>query len=85
MKKVAAMSESPNMPPETPKLKVVDLVNAKKGSRTKIARKAPASLSHVSRVISGQRPATARIRRAAAEVFRVPQKDLEFPLDKHAA
>lgn len=81
MKKVAAMSESLNMATQGRKLKVVDLVKAKRGSRTKIAQKAPASLSHVSRVISGERPATARIRRAAAEVFRVPQRDLEFPLD----
>lgn len=75
------MSESLNMATQGRKLKVVDLVKAKRGSRTKIAQKAPASLSHVSRVISGERPATARIRRAAAEVFRVPQRDLEFPLD----
>lgn len=75
------MSESLNMVAPGRKLKVVDLVKAKRGSRTKIALKAPASLSHVSRVISGERPATARIRRAAAEVFRVPQRDLEFPLD----
>jgi hypothetical protein len=81
MKKVAAMSDSPNMAPPARKLKVVDLVKAKKGSRTKIAKRAPASLSHVSRVISGERPATAPIRRAASEVFRVPQRDLEFPLD----
>lgn len=75
------MSESSNMLAPGQKFKVVDLVAAKRGSRTKIAKKAPASLSHVSRVISGERPATARIRRAAAEVFRVPQRDLEFPLD----
>lgn len=75
------MSESLNMIEPGRKLKVVDLVRAKRGSRTKIALKAPASLSHVSRVISGERPATARIRRAAAEVFRVPQRNLEFPLD----
>lgn len=75
------MSESSNMVAQGQKLKVADLVKAKRGSRTKIALKAPASLSHVSRVISGERPATARIRRAAAEVFRVPQRDLEFPLD----
>lgn len=78
------MSESLNMVAPGRKLKVVDLVKAKRGSRTKIAKKAPASLSHVSRVISGERPATARIRRAAAEVFRVPQRDLEFPLDSVA-
>lgn len=75
------MSESVNMVEPGRKLKVADLVKAKRGSRTKIALKAPASLSHVSRVISGERPATARIRRAASEVFRVPQRDLEFPLD----
>lgn len=75
------MSDSLNMVAQSPKLKVVDLVNAKRGSRTRIAKRAPASLSHVSRVIAGERPATAKIRRAASEVFRVPQRDLEFPLD----
>ncbi len=78
------MTDSTNMVAESPKLKVVDLVAAKKGSRTKIAKRAPASLSHVSRVISGERPATAPIRRAASEVFRVPQRDLVFPLDEVA-
>lgn len=76
------MSESLNMVGQGRKLKVVDLVKAKKGSRTKIAKKARVDLSHVSRVISGERPATPPIRRAASEVFRVPQRDLVFPMDE---
>jgi transcriptional regulator with XRE-family HTH domain len=67
------------MVPPGRKLKVADLV--KRGALTKIARKADLDLSHVSRVFSGDRPATAKIRRAASEVFRVPQRDLLFPMD----
>ena len=67
--------------PNSPKLKVAELVKAKHGSQTKIAQRAKLHLSHVSRVLSGQRPATQRIRRAASEVFRIPQRDLVFPMD----
>lgn len=79
------MTDSNNMVAENPKLKVAELVKAKRGSQARIARKAPASISHVSRVVAGHRPATARIRRAASEVFRVPQRDLVFPMDGKTA
>lgn len=81
MENIAAMTESTLANPGE-KVKVVDLVKAKRGSVGHIARRGPLSISHVSRVLSGQRPATPTIRRAAAEVFRVAQRDLLFPLDE---
>lgn len=67
---------------EGAKVKVADLVRARRGSQKKIAQKSKRSAGHLSLVFSGERKPNADIRRAASEVFRVPQRDLLFPLDE---
>lgn len=74
-----------NLQNEVVKVKVADLVKDRRGSQKKIAQKAKASAGHLSLVISGIRKPNAKIRRAASQVLRVPQRDLVFPSDEVAA
>lgn len=66
------------------KVKVAALVKARRGSAKKIAMRSGRSAGHVSLVLSGKRNPSSRIRKAASEVLRIPQKDLAFPTDSAA-
>lgn len=55
-----------------------DLVSAKRGSQTKIAKRAGVGVQHINKVVHGERPASVRVRRAFSEVLGIAQKDLPF-------
>lgn len=68
-----------------PKYKAEELVEQKRGSQKRIATLAKRSKGHISLVFAGKRNPSKIVRRATAEVLRVPQRDLVFPTDANQA
>lgn len=75
-------STDENLQESVPKYKAEELVEAKRGSQKRIATLANRSKGHISLIFSGKRTPSKLVRRATAEVLRVPQRDLVFPTDR---